>query len=245
MSHPAILIIGATSDMARATALYFASRGFDLLLTGRDPEAVRLISSDITIRSGRKATPLLLDVLDFASHAAFVRSLPTGLAGVLCFAGYLGDQKRAEIDPTEALKIMQTNYTGCVSILSELANYFEGQKNGVIVGVSSVAGDRGRASNYFYGSAKAGFTAFLSGLRNRMSFYNVHVVTVKPGFVYTRMTEGLKLPGPLTATPEQVAQDIFKAWNRKKNTIYTRWFWRWIMQVICSIPEWKFKKMKL
>jgi len=137
------------------------------------------------------------------------------------------------------------NYTGAVSILNIVANYYVSQQKGIIAGISSVAGERGRQSNYFYGSAKAGFTAYLSGLRNRLFHQQVHVLTVQPGFVYTRMTEGLPLPRLLTATPEKVADSIYLAIRKKKNVIYVKWFWRWIMLIIKCIPEFLFKKLKL
>jgi short-subunit dehydrogenase len=108
-----------------------------------------------------------------------------------------------------------------------------------------VAGERGRQSNYFYGSAKAGFTAYLSGLRNRLFTEKVHVLTVKPGFVYTKMTENLPLPKLLTAVPEDVAKVVYSGVMKKKNVVYVKWFWRWIMLIIKSIPEFMFKKMKL
>ena len=140
---------------------------------------------------------------------------------------------------------MDTNYTGLVSILNIVANDFEKNKNGFIVGISSVAGDRGRKSNFIYGSAKAAFATYLSGLRNRLFNLNVHVLTVKPGFVETKMTEGLNLPVKLTAKTEEVANDIFKAQQKGKNVIYTKWFWRYIMLIIKNIPEFYFKKMSI
>ena len=141
---------------------------------------------------------------------------------------------------------MATNYIGCASILEEAARKMLEKGKGTIIGVSSVAGDRGRASNYYYGSAKAGFTAYLSGLRNRLCKQGIHVCTVKPGFVYTAMTEGMKLNPLLTAKPEKVAKDIYKkAYQRQRNVVYTKWFWRWIMRIITSIPEFIFKKLSL
>jgi decaprenylphospho-beta-D-erythro-pentofuranosid-2-ulose 2-reductase len=144
-----------------------------------------------------------------------------------------------------AQEIINTNYVGAVSILNVVANDFENRKRGTIVGISSVAGDRGRQSNYVYGSAKAGFTAFLSGLRNRLYHHGVHVLTVKPGFVKTQMIENLKTPAPITAIPKQVADRIFKAVRKKKDNIYVLPIWSMIMLVIKSIPEGIFKKLKL
>jgi decaprenylphospho-beta-D-erythro-pentofuranosid-2-ulose 2-reductase len=158
--------------------------------------------------------------------------------------GYLGDQQQAQEDWEEAAKILQVNYTGAVSILNHLTEEMVARGKGCIVGVSSVAGDRGRSSNYFYGSAKAGFTAYLSGLRNRLSSQNagVHVLTVKPGYVRTAMTEGMELHPLLTASPKQVAEDIYRAVLKRKDVIYTRWMWRYIMLIIKWLPEFVFKK---
>ena len=159
--------------------------------------------------------------------------------------GFLGDQQKAESDWEECHRILQVNFVGAVSILNRIAEKYIAGGHGTIVGISSVAGERGRKSNYLYGSAKAGFTAYLSGLRNRLFSKGIHVLTVQPGFVYTKMTEHLTLPAPLTATPEQVAAAIATAVRKKKNIIYVKWFWRWIMLVIRCIPEPVFKKMNL
>ena len=159
--------------------------------------------------------------------------------------GYLGDQNVGQQDWGEAGKILNTNFVGAVSILNIIAEDFEKKKAGVIVGISSVAGDRGRGSNYLYGSAKAGLTAYLSGLRNRMNGFGVSIITIKPGFVDTSMTEGLSLPPLLTAQPKTVANDVYKAVQKSKDIVYTKWFWRWIMLAIQTIPERIFKKLSL
>ena len=159
--------------------------------------------------------------------------------------GYLGNQEKAQVDFEEVQKIIDTNYTGIVSLFNIIANDFEKRRSGFIVGISSVAGDRGRKSNYIYGSAKAGLTAYLSGLRNRLYDAHVHVLTVKPGFVATKMTENMDLPKKLTAQPEKVARDIFNAQQKGKNVLYTKWMWKWVMMVIKMIPEWKFKGMNI
>jgi len=240
-----MVILGATSDIARATAVAFGREGWNLHLAGRDTVALRKIAADIALRTGRRVTWSPLDALDVSSQQTFWESVAPEAEGLLCAIGLLGKQQEAERDWTTAQVILQANFTGLVPILSMAANTFEERGNGLIIGISSVAGDRGRATNYFYGGAKAGFTAFLSGLRNRLASKGVHVMTVKPGFVATSMTEGLKLPGKLTATPEQVADDIVAAARKKRNIVYTLWFWRWIMWVITHIPEGIFKKLKL
>lgn len=240
------LILGAKSDIARAIAHEWARNGHPLYLAGRKAAAeIAPDAQDIAIRHNVEARALEFDALAYETHEAFYASLNPKPSVVICVLGYMPEQKSSEQDFKQARDVMATNYIGCANILSIVANDLEARKEGVIIGISSVAGERGRASNYFYGSAKAGFTAFLSGLRNRLAFAGVHVMTVKPGFVRTKMTEGLPLPGPITADPELVAKDIFKAWRKRKNVLYTKWMWRWIMAIIRSVPEWKFKKMKL
>jgi short-subunit dehydrogenase len=158
----------------------------------------------------------------------------------------LGQQTRAEAGYAHAADILRVNFEGPALMLDEIADRMAQRGSGTIVGISSVAGDRGRASNYVYGSAKAGLTAFLSGLRNRLSTRGVHVLTVKPGFVRTRMTEGLTLPGPLTAEPQEVGRATYKAAElTKRDVIYVRPIWRLIMFGIGCIPEKIFKKMRL
>ncbi len=240
-----VLILGAKSDMARALSVVLAKNGYDIYLASRASGELAPLASDLAIRHNITAKCVELDVLDFASHATFYKSLEIKPVGVVSFVGYMGDQKKSESDWKEALRVTQTNYTGIVSILNIIANNFEYQKSGFIVGVSSVAGERGRQSNYLYGAAKAAFSAYLSGLRNRLSKSGVHVMTVKPGFVYTKMTEGLNLPKPLTGMPEIVAKDIFMGIKKKKNCIYTLWMWRYIMFIIRNIPEPIFKKLSL
>ena len=240
-----VLILGSKSDMARATAKVFAKNGFHLYLAGREKAVIEADASDLHIRYGVDAKAIEFDALDFEAHPALFANLDPAPEVVISFTGYMGDQVKAQTDRVDALKIMQTNYIGCASLLDLAANEMEAAKRGTIIGVSSVAGDRGRASNYFYGSSKAGFTAFLSGLRNRLAKSGVHVVTVKPGFVNTKMTAGLPLPGPITGEPAQVAKDIFKAFKKKKNVLYTLWMWRYIMLIIKNIPEFIFKKLSL
>jgi short-subunit dehydrogenase len=157
----------------------------------------------------------------------------------------MSEQKKCEIDWSQTLNTIQVNYTGAVSFLNIVAADMEQKKNGFIVGVSSVAGERGRKANYIYGSSKAAFSNYLSGLRNRLHGSKVNVLTVKPGFVATKMTEGLDLPVKLTAKPEDVAKDIYKAQQRGKDILYTKSIWILIMFIIKLIPEWKFKTMNI
>jgi len=240
-----VLILGATSDMALAVARKFGSQGYSITLAARNLEKLKAIQADIQIRQNVPVDIVYFDALEIQSHPAFYHNLPTKPEVVVCVFGLLGDQKRAEHDWEVCEEILLSNYVGAVSILNIVANQMEERKSGVIVGISSVAGERGRQSNYFYGSAKAGFSAYLSGLRNRLYQHGVHVITVKPGFVRTRMIEHMKTPGPLTADPKEVAEDIYEAVIKKKDVIYTRGIWRTVMYVIKSIPEPIFKKLKL
>ncbi|MDF2187621.1 SDR family oxidoreductase [Paraflavitalea sp. CAU 1676] len=240
-----VLILGAASDMAVAIAKKYASQGHAVQLAARNVQRLKALESDIAIRYNTTCTAHEFDALNFASHQAFFDALSVKPDITICVFGYLGDNEVARGNWAESERIIHTNYTGAVSILNVVSNYYAAQKKGVIAGISSVAGERGRQSNYIYGSAKAGFTAYLSGLRNRMFHEQVHVVSVQPGFVYTRMTENLTLPPLLTAQPELVADTVFKAVANKKNVVYVKWFWRWIMLIIKSIPEFMFKKLKL
>lgn len=242
-----LLVLGAKSDIAQACAREFARNNFDVILAARNAadESLAAAKTDLEIRFGIKAFTAEFDAENFDVHQDFYANLPTPPDVVLCAFGYLGEQSEAEKNWTETAKIINANYTGACSILSVAANDFERRKAGDIIGISSVAGERGRASNYVYGSAKSGFTVFLDGLRHRLSRVGVNVITVKPGFVDTKMTEGMNLPKILTAQPEQLAQAIFKVYRKKKATLYYLPAWRFIMFVIRNVPEFIFKKSKL
>jgi short-subunit dehydrogenase len=242
---PIVLILGGTSDMAIAIAKKFASASYQVQLAARKIDQLKPLQSDLKVRYNADCTLHPFDALNYASHESFWQSLTPKPDVTICVFGYLGDAMKAREDWSEANLILQSNYTGAVSILDKVANEYAKSKKGTIVGISSVAGERGRQSNYHYGSAKAGFTAYLSGLRNRLFHEGVHVVTVQPGFTYTRMTENLKLPKPLTGHPAEVANAVYAAVQKKKNVIYVKWMWRWIMLIIRCIPEGIFKKMKM
>jgi len=239
-----VLILGATSDIAQAIASKLADRGYDLVLAARDMNYLQRIQQHIQIRYPVNVKILQFEATDFNSHGQFVQNLnPFPELTILCF-GYLGKQEYAEEKWEEAEKVLFVNYVGAVSILNHIAKVYKTKKRGTIVGISSVAGDRSRQSNYFYGSAKAGLTAYLSGLRNQLYPFGVHVLTVKPGYVRTRMTEGMQLPSILVTSPENVALKIEKAISRKENVIYIKSIWRWIMLCISIIPENMFKRMR-
>jgi len=240
-----VLIIGAKSDIAKATAREYAKHGYDLYLAARNSSELEEFVKDLITRTQQTVKLIELDILDYKSHQAVYDQLEEKPLGVISAIGYLGEQEKAQSNFEEAQQIMDTNYTGVVSLFNIIADDFEKRRSGFIVGISSVAGDRGRKSNYIYGSAKAALTAYLSGLRNRLYDAQVHVLTVKPGFVATKMTEDMDLPEKLTALPEAVAEDIYSAQQKNKNVLYTKWIWRWVMLIIRNIPEWKFKGMSI
>jgi len=240
-----VLILGATSDMGFAIAKKFAANGFAIQLAARKPAQLAAYKSDIEVRFNVACSVHQFDVLDFASHANFYNSLEQKPDVTICVIGYMKDNEKVIEDWSETLTTINTNFTGAVSILNIIAADYANKGAGTIVGISSVAGNRGRGSNYIYGSAKAGFTAYLSGLRNKYFKNGVHVLTVLPGFVNTKMTENLNLPKPLTAQPDEVGTAVYNAVEKKKNTVYVKWFWQWIMLIITSVPEGIFKKMKL
>lgn len=240
-----VLILGATSDMARAVARAFAARGCAIQLAAREPAALEGDRADLETRYGVAVSLHAFDALDVAGHAAFVTGLPELPQVAISAVGLMGEQAENAADMTRAAEVMRANFEGPATILGALANAMEARGSGTLVGISSVAGERGRASNYVYGSAKAGFTAYLSGLRNRLADKGVHVVTVLPGFVATKMTEGMDLPARLVAQPEEVAQAIVAAVERGQEVIYVRRIWRLIMAVIRAIPETIFKKTSI
>lgn len=244
MSGP-VLILGAASGMARAVARSFAEAGHPIQLAARNVARLEDDARDLRTRYGAEVTLHEFDALALDSHGGFVSGLPTLPEVAICAVGAMGTQEGSEVDPLAAAHVMRSNFEGPASILAHLANAMDARGSGTLVGISSVAGDRGRASNYVYGSAKAGFTAFLSGLRNRLAKQGVHVVTVLPGFVKTAMTDGMDTPGPLTAEPEEVGAAILKAVTKKTNVIYTRSIWRIVMAVIRNIPEPVFKKTSI
>ena len=231
--------------MGLAIAHAFAAQGHPIQLAARGPERLSQAQADLSLRHGVDVSLHEFDALDLAGHQAFLDHLPELPGVAVCAVGLMGRQEENEQDPLRAAEIMRANFEGPASIFAGLANRFEARGSGTLVGISSVAGERGRATNYIYGAAKAGFTAYLSGLRNRLAKKGVHVVTVLPGFVNTAMTEDLDLPGPLTAEPEEVGAAVLKAVTRRKNVIYVRPVWRVIMAIIRNIPEPVFKKLKL
>lgn len=236
-----LLVLGATSDMALASAEIFAKNGYNLILAARNVERLQSFKADKEIRYNVE-----VEILEFDAHADTIdRKLVEKSNLIICAIGYLGDQEKAMNDWKESEMIIDLNYTSVVRQLNHIATIFSNRKTGTIIGISSVAGERGRGSNFLYGSSKAAFTAYLSGLRNSLHNREVHVMTVKPGFVRTKMTQHLELPEKLTASADRVARGIYKAYSKRKNVVYILPLWRVIMFVIKSIPEGIFKKLNL
>ncbi|OED47356.1 SDR family oxidoreductase [Leisingera sp. S232] len=242
---PGVMILGGRSDIGLAAAHAFARAGHPVMLAAREAQSLAADCQDISLRYGAGAQAVEFDVLASSALPEFAGAgeAPPGI--VVCVVGLMGDQRESELDPAAAARVMRSNFEGPALILGLYAERMAALGRGTIVGVSSVAGDRGRASNYVYGAAKAGFTAFLSGLRNRLARQGVQVITVKPGFVATRMTEGLDLPRALTAAPEEVAEAILHAVERGRDVVYVRPVWRMIMAIIRILPERLFKKTSL
>lgn len=239
-----ILIVGANSDVAQSLARLRAENGHNLWLTGRSLEALEPIVSDLRVRCQVEALPFIYDAESTVPEDLLL-ALP-GLPDEVHVAfGYLGNPNGID-QASEASRIMTVNFTAAVLLMNSLMHSFiQAKKQAVMVGISSVAGDRGRKSNFLYGSAKAGFSAYLDGLRNFGYAHGIHVVTLKPGFIRSKMTAGLPLPGPLTATPHQVAKAIEKAVRKRKGRVYVLPIWQAIMLVIRTIPDFIFKKMNL
>lgn len=243
--NKSVLILGGTSDIGFAIAKEFARLGFNITLAGRDAESLQKNASDLAVRYSINADCFQFDILNLQSIDEFLNQYNQSPDGIVYALGYLGDQRLAQNDFDEAKKLMDINFTNSMKLLNHFANQFEQKQKGFIIGISSVAGDRGRQSNYIYGAAKAALSTYLSGLRNRLASKNVQVITVKPGFVRTKMTAGLPLSERMTSEPEAVARDVIKAWEHHKDVIYTKSMWKWIMCVIKMMPEKIFKKTNL
>jgi decaprenylphospho-beta-D-erythro-pentofuranosid-2-ulose 2-reductase len=242
-----ILIIGATSAIAQETARAYARDGDKLILVARDPARLDTLSEDLKSRGAGETHTIALDVLDTDRHGEVIEeawSRNDGIDIALVAHGTLGDQAGGEMDYALAAREFQTNFLSVVSLLTPLANKMQEKKAGTIGVISSVAGLRGRQSNYLYGSAKGGLNTYLQGLRNRLAHHGVAVVTLLPGFVDTPMTAELP-KSPLFASAKTVGLGVYKALNKRKNVVYLPWFWWGIMTIIRCIPEPIFKKLKL
>jgi decaprenylphospho-beta-D-erythro-pentofuranosid-2-ulose 2-reductase len=243
-----ILIIGATSAIAEATARLFAAKRANLFLLGRNEERLAAISTDLKIRGASSVESARFDANDLESHQGILDRAQSTLGSfdvVLIAHGTLGDQKSCESSVENTIQELQTNAISTIALLTRLGNMLEQQRHGTLGVISSVAGDRGRPSNYVYGTAKSAVTTFCDGLRARLYKSGVHVLTIKPGMVETPMTAGMDLPKALLARPEQIAADIALAIERKSDVLYTPWFWRFIMAGIVHLPEKLFKTLEL
>ena len=242
-----ILIVGATSAIATACARLWSEQGAAFFLVGRTAEKLSHVADDLSARGATVHTHLLdLNRLEQHSDMLDVCFENLGQIDVALIAhGTLPDQKACEQDAQLAVQEFTNNGLSVIALLTDLANRMEAQKSGCIAVVSSVAGDRGRPSNYLYGAAKGAVTDFCSGLRGRLFKSGVQVLTIKPGFVDTPMTQGLALPKLLLVTPDKVARDIVHAVEKRRDTLYTPWFWRYIMQIIIHIPGAIFKRLGL
>jgi len=243
-----ILIVGATSGIAGACARRWAEQGARLFLTGRQQARLDVVAQDLRVRGAAEVTTWVLDVNDHTRHPAMLEACRVALGQIdaaLIAHGTLSDQALCEHDVEATMRELTTNGMSTIALLTPLASLLERQRHGTIAVLSSVAGDRGRPSNYVYGAAKAAVTTFCEGLRARLFKSGVRVLTIKPGFVDTPMTAGLVLPGPLVASPERVAADIARAIERGKDSLYTPWFWAGIMFVIRSVPGFVFKRVTL
>jgi short-subunit dehydrogenase len=242
-----ILIVGATSAIAEASARLFASRGDALFLAGRGESRLQAIAEDLKVRGAALAETFVLDARAMDRFPALLQAATQRLGGLdaaLIAHGTLSDQAACQRSVELLREEFDINAISVMALCTLLAQQFETEGRGVIAVISSVAGDRGRQSNYVYGSAKAAVTAFTSGLRQRLYPKGVRVLTIKPGFVSTPMTAAFK-KGVLWATPAKVAADIVRAMDRRSSVIYTPWFWRPIMWVIRSVPETVFRRLRL
>ncbi|HEX7324212.1 MAG TPA: SDR family oxidoreductase [Rhodanobacteraceae bacterium] len=247
MSAARILIIGATSAIAEATARAYATRGAQLYLLARDAQRAGAIAQDLRVRGDVEARSAALDVMDFAAHTGALDAAWQAFGGfdvVLIAHGTLPKQDACDADTELAMREFTLNATATIALANRTSRKFEAQGSGTLAVISSVAGDRGRASNYLYGAAKAAVSTYCSGLRQRLNAHDINVLTIKPGFVDTPMTAAFK-KGPLWAHPDQVAAGIIKAIDRRHGVAYLPRFWWGIMLVIRSIPEFLFRRIRL
>jgi short-subunit dehydrogenase len=240
------IVLGASSAIGRAYARALARPDVRLILAGRDMEDLRATAADLRIASGARVEIASFDAVDFPSHAALAQTWAgaVGPLNIVLVFGLMPEQVAIDSDPNLARACIDATFTGAVSVLHHLAPHLEKRKTGTIIGIGSVAGDRGRLKNYVYGSAKAGLHTYFAGMRNRLARSGVHVLTVKPGFVDTAMTWGLSGLF-LVASPDLVARKSLAAAAKGRNVCYVPGFWRLIMLIIKAIPEWIFKRLSI
>ena len=250
MSGKRVIVLGALSAIGEATARLFAAEHGRLVLAGRNADRLQQVANDLAARGAFDARVWPIDLVACADAAGELARMVDALDGpvdaVMLFFGVLGDQALAELDPVEAARIIETNFTAAAAWCLASAALLERQKAGVLVAVSSVAGDRGRRSNYVYGASKAGLSVLMEGIAHRLAGSGARAVVVKPGFVDTPMTAHLKRGGPLWARPDAIARSIKSAVERPSSpVIYTPWFWRFVMLAVRNVPAFIFHKTRL
>jgi decaprenylphospho-beta-D-erythro-pentofuranosid-2-ulose 2-reductase len=242
-----VLVLGATSSIAMATMRRLAARNTRFMLVARNSDRLTAVTQDLMTRGAQKVDTWVMDLDDTTAHAEMLAIAAERLGRIdlaLIAHGVLGNQQAAETDFEVAAAILHTNFIATVSMLTWLGNYFQAQRAGTLAVVSSVAGDRGRKSNYVYGASKGALNIFLEGMRNRIDRDGVQVLTIKPGFVATPMTAHVP-HNALFASPNQVADGILKAIEQRRDVAYVPWFWYWIMLLVRAIPGSRFKKMNM
>ena len=237
-------VLGASSDIAQALLPWIAPDTEDLYLTARQPQKLSPIKEQLEASAFCRVHLLELDVLDFGQSQKKIETLfRSPIELFICMPGYAPKSKAGWVEAEETARIINTNYTALVLLLNQAAVRMERQKKGMIVAVSSVAGERCRKKHYLYGSAKAAFTAYLSGLRSRLYPSGVHVMTVLPGLVQTKMLDAKKYPLLLTVSPQKAAKYIYKGIRNKKDVLYITWLWRWLVLALRFLPEGCFKRL--
>ncbi len=242
-----IVIFGATSAIAQDVAKLYALERAEFFLVARHSERLAIVAKDLEVRGAARVETCTADLGDLATHDAIIEKIAhvfPRLDLVFVAHGHMGDAKAGEADASVAEEILRVNLISVVSLLTPLANRLEHQRQGTIAVIGSVAGDRGRQSNYLYGAAKSGLAAYLQGLRNRLFACGVHVLTIKPGYVDTPLVAHIP-KNALFATPERVARDIKHAIEKRRDILYTPWFWRFIMLIVKTVPECVFKRLKV
>lgn len=242
-----ILIIGATSAIAQDIAKIYAAQKSELVLVGRNTKLLEIIREDLLVRGASRVENITQDLNEFAAHDSLILEVWKRLEKIdiaVLAHGVLGNQEQAEQDSIELLSIINSNFVSHASLLNSISRKMKEQKEGTIAVISSVAGDRGKQSNYIYGAAQSAKSTFTDGLRNRLFPLGVHVVTLKLGFVDSPMTKDFK-KGPLWAKTGAIAEQVVNAIEKKKDIVYLPFFWRYIMMIIKNIPEGIFKKLKM
>ena len=243
-----VVVFGATSAIAQSVARLYATEGAELFLVARNAERVEAVRADLMVRGAKAVATAVADLAEIDAHEALIERAGNTLGGIdaaLIAYGTLSDQSRCESDQLLMRRELTTNFLSQASLLTLLSRVMERQQAGTIAVIGSVAGDRGRQSNYVYGSAKGGLRVLTQGLRHRLGRSGVSVVLIEPGFVDTPMTAGLAKGGALWATPDRVARDIRRAMSRNAAIAYTPWFWRWIMLIIRLMPDALFQRVRL